>query len=175
MTPVVQLMKKKGNEYKGFMYAGCMMTQEGPKIIEFNIRFGDPECQPAMMMIKNGLYQPLSLALEGKLDEINIEFNQGGANCVVLASQGYPGDYEKGLPITGIDDANSLPGVKVFHAGTKKDNKDIVTAGGRVLGVTAYSKHGIQAAQTQSYKAVSAINIPNGFAYRLDIGDKGIT
>ena len=174
MTPLVQEMKKQGNEYKGFIYGGFMMTEKGPKVIEFNIRFGDPECQPAMMMIKNGLYQPLSLALEGKLDDVDIEFNPGASCCVVLASQGYPGSYKKGLPISGLDRANAIEGIKVFHAGTKLFDNQVVSSGGRVLGVTSYSPKGIADAQKIVYKAISKIKIPGKFHYRSDIADKAI-
>ena len=174
MTPLVQRMREQGNEYKGFVYGGFMMTEEGPKVIEFNIRFGDPECQPAMMMVRDGLYQPLSLALEGKLNEVDIGFNPGAASCVVLASQGYPGSYEKGLQIEGINEANSTDEVKVFHAGTKLDNGRILSSGGRVLGVTGYSPNGIADAQKLAYEAVSKIKVPGGFHYRKDIADKAL-
>jgi phosphoribosylamine--glycine ligase len=174
MTPIVQLMKKDGREYKGFLYAGMMMTADGPKVIEFNVRFGDPECQPAMMMLKNDLYAPLSLALEGRLDEISMEFNPGAACCVVLASQGYPGSYKKDLPISGLEKAKSLGNVKVFHAGTKLKEGGIVNSGGRVLGATAWSASGIAEAQKRAYGAVSLIDIPGGFHYRKDIANKAL-
>lgn len=174
LTPLVQEMKFRGKEYKGFLYAGMMMTKDGPNVIEFNIRFGDPECQPAMMMLKDSLYEPLSLALEGKLDEVKIDFNPGAACCVVLASQGYPGSYKKGLAISGIKEAEKIGCVKVFHAGTKLENGVLVTSGGRVLGVTSYSPDGIAAAQRYAYEAVSKISIPGGFHYRTDIADKAL-
>jgi phosphoribosylamine--glycine ligase len=174
MTPLVLKMKSDGNEYKGFLYAGMIMTQQGPKVIEFNVRFGDPECQPTMMMIKTDLYRPLSLALEGKLDEANIEFNSGAACCVVLASQRYPENYKKGFQITGLNKAGKIKNIKIFHAGTKLDGDNIVTAGGRVLGVTGYSPSGIIHAQQLVYEAVSKINIHGGFYYRKDIADKAI-
>ncbi|MDP2749402.1 MAG: phosphoribosylamine--glycine ligase [Nanoarchaeota archaeon] len=174
MNPIVQRMKERGHEYKGFLYAGMMMTKDGPKVIEFNARFGDPECQPAMMMLKNGLYAPLSLALEGKLDEIKLEIKGGAACCVVLASQGYPGDYKKGLEIKGLAEVASMQNVKVFHAGTAfaGEDKKIVTAGGRVLGVTAYSADGIIDAKTTAYAAASKIAVEGGWAIRSDISDK---
>lgn len=181
MTPVVQRMKEIGREYKGFLYAGMIMTEEGPKVIEFNIRFGDPECQPAMMMLKSDLYNSLSLALDGKLESKDLEFNPGAACCVVLTSQGYPEDkYKKnlGLDITGLDAAESLPGVKVFHAGTKRDGDRILNSGGRVLGVTAYYPYlteSIKHAQKMAYSAVSRINIPGGFAFRKDIASKALS
>lgn len=174
MTPVIQEMKKRDMEYKGFIYGGMIMTKGGPKVLEFNIRFGDPECQPVMMMMKTDLYKALSFALEGKLDEVNIEFKPGAACCLVLASRGYPGSYEKGLPISGLDEANAIEGIKVFHAGTKLVDGQIVSSGGRVSGVTSYSSEGIADAQKLVYKAASKINIPGGFYYRKDIADKAL-
>ncbi|MBR9704249.1 phosphoribosylamine--glycine ligase [Candidatus Pacearchaeota archaeon] len=177
MTPVVCEMKKRGMEYKGFMYAGMIMTEDGPKVIEFNIRFGDPEAQPAMMMLKSDLYKSLSFALEGRLDEVDSEFNPGAACCVVMASQGYPGSYKKGLSITGLDGANAIEGVKVFHAGTRMFGDGVVTSGGRVLGVTGYSPKGLQQAKDLSYEAVRKIfspENPDAFYCRRDIGEKGL-
>ncbi len=173
MAPIIRRMHEVGPEYKGFLYAGMMMTADGPKVIEFNARFGDPECQPAMMMLKNSLYEPISLALEGKLDEnFQFEFNPGAACCVVLASQGYPGKYEKGLQIIGLNEAAKVEGVKIFHAGTAEKDGQIVTAGGRVLGVTAYSPDGIREAQRLAYVAAELITTPGGFHRRGDIAEK---
>ncbi len=169
LTPVVQQIG-----YQGFLYAGMIMTAEGPKVLEFNVRFGDPECQPAMMMLKSDLYPILSSALEGKLDHVKMEFNPGASCCVVLASQGYPKNYKKGLVISGLDDAEKVSGVKVFHAGTKLEKDQILTAGGRVLGVTAYSPNGIADAQKLAYESVSKISIPEGFHYRKDIANKAL-
>lgn len=174
MNPVVQKMKEVGMEYKGFLYAGMIMTEQGPKVIEFNIRFGDPECQPAMMMSDGSLYDAISLSLDGKLSEAEIKFKEGASCCVVLASDGYPLKYEKGFPISGIDEANSIEGVKVFHAGTALKDGNVVTSGGRVLGVTAYSKEGIRAAQQLAYEGVSKISIPGGFSFRTDIAEKAL-
>ena len=174
MTPLVQRMKEQGNEYRGFLYGGFIMTQEGPKVIEFNIRFGDPECQPAMMMLKSDLYKALSSSLDGKLDQVKMEFNPGASCCVVLASQGYPGDYKKGLAISGLDEANRIHGVKVFHAGTKIGDGQILTSGGRVLGVTGYSPNGIADAQRLAYEAAAKITVPGEFHYRRDIANKAL-
>ncbi len=174
MTPLIRRMKENGNEYKGFLYAGMIMTKDGPKVIEFNIRFGDPECQPSMMMLKSDLYALISSALDEKLHETKAEFNCGAACCVVLASQGYPGSYKKGLPISGLDEATKIENVKVFHAGTKSENGNIITSGGRVLGITGYSPNGIAAAQILTYDAVSKISIPDGFSYRKDIASKAL-
>lgn len=174
MTPLVQRMKEQGTEYRGFLYGGFMMTKVGPKVIEFNIRFGDPECQPAMMMLKSDLYSAISSSLDGKLDQVKMEFNLGASCCVVLASQGYPESYKKGLLIGGLEDANRVNGVKVFHAGTKLDNRQILTSGGRVLGVTGYSSNGIADAQKLAYEGVSRITIPGDFHYRKDIANKSL-
>ncbi|MBL7147584.1 MAG: phosphoribosylamine--glycine ligase [Nanoarchaeota archaeon] len=182
MAPLVQIMKKDGREFKGFLYAAVMMTENGPKILEYNCRFGDPEAQPGVMMLEDGLYEPISVALEGRLDEINFKFKPGAACCVVMASDGYPGKYEKGFPIGGLEDVAELNDVKIFHASTKSDEKGIVTNGGRVLGVTAYSKDGIRDAQERAYEAVSIIDKStkelNGgkevFVYRRDIGAKAL-
>ena len=178
LTPVVRKMKEQGREYKGFLYTGMIMTDLEPKVIEFNIRFGDPECQPAMMMLKNDLYSALSLSLEGRLDEVKMEFNPGAACCVVLASQGYPSnEYKKrlGLKISGLYEASKINGVKVFHAGTEQKNGEILTSGGRVLGVTGYSPNGIADAQKLAYEAVSRITVPDGFHFRKDIASKALT
>lgn len=174
MTPLIQRMREQGNEYKGVLYAGMMMTREGPRVIEFNIRFGDPECQPAMTILKSDLYNALSSCLDGQVNQVEMQFNPGAACCVVLASQGYPESYKKGLVISGLDEANRIPGVKVFHAGTKLDKDQILTSGGRVLGVTGYSKNGTADAQRLAYEGVSKISIPWGFHFRRDIANKAL-
>ena len=174
MTPLVQRMGERGNPYKGFLYTGCMMTRDGPKVLEFNVRFGDPECQPAMMLLGGDLYELLSLGLEGKLGQRKVQFNAGAACCVVLASQGYPEGYKKGLSVQGLEEVSRLDGVKVFHAGTVFEDGKVLTSGGRVLGVTGYSSKGIKEAQRLAYDAVSRISIPEGFHYRTDIGSKAI-
>ncbi|MFH1307659.1 MAG: phosphoribosylamine--glycine ligase [archaeon] len=189
-VPLVRYMKnERGIEYKGFIYGGMIMTKEGPKVIEYNIRFGDPEAQPAMMMLKNGLYQPLNLALDGRLDEIDLEFNKGASVCVVLASDGYPEKYDKGFEIKGLDAVKEMDNVIVFHAGTKirggdksysgtEFYKTPLTSGGRVLGVTAYGEgasvfDSIRKAQELAYSAVDKIGLVGSkFHYRTDIGRK---
>ncbi len=181
MNPVVHEMMRRGNTYKGFLYAGMINTKEGLKVIEFNARFGDPEAQPAMMIFKDSIYIPLSLALEGKLDQVKMNFKQGASCCVILASKGYPIKYEKGYIIKGINKANMIPDVKVFHSGTKYVDDDIVTDGGRVLGLTSYSAKGIRDAKELAYKGASIISEStkgfNGFEvfhYRKDIADKAL-
>ncbi len=174
MTPLVLKMKEEGNEYRGFLYAGMIMSGSGLKIIEFNARFGDPECQPVMMMIKSDLYKIISKALAGKLNEVQIDFNPGASCCVVLSSKDYPGDYEIDLPISGLENVANMKNVQVFHAGTKLKGDKILTNGGRVLGVTAYSQENLLSAQRLAYEAVSKINIPGGFHYRGDIAKKAL-
>lgn len=190
MTPIVQEMQSQGVEYRGFLYAGMMMTNHGPKVLEFNVRFGDPECQPAMMMLDSDLYEILSLALEGNIKQINPEFNPGAACCVVLASQGYPVDYKNkiGIPIFGLGPVEEISqfisgnnqtgyNIKVFHSGTAIKGNDIVINGGRVLGVTAYSSGGLKKARDLAYKFAEEISGKTGkdiFHYRKDIGIKGL-
>lgn len=167
LTPIVQEMRNLGAIYKGFIYAGIIKTKEGFKVLEFNVRFGDPECQPAMMMLKSDLYDILSCILEGRLHN-NIQFS-GFSCCVVLASNGYPGYYKKYLPISGLEEAEKIENVKIFHAGTKKEGNGLYSIGGRVLGVTGYSLNNIEEARKNAYKAISKIKIPGGFSYRKDI------
>lgn len=170
MTPVAEALG-----FVGFLYLGGMMTKDGVKVIEYNIRFGDPECQPGMMMIKSDLFELISRGLEGKLNADAIEFNPGAACCVVLAAKGYPEDVsaEKGKIICGIEAANELGGAKVFHAGTKlNDAGNTVISGGRVLGVTGYSPDGLLEAQARTYRAASLISTESGFHFRKDIGAK---
>ena len=165
MIPIVEK-----TQHRGFLYVGMMLNEGDLKVIEFNARFGDPEAQPAMMLLKESLYVPLKLSLEGKVLESSLEFKEGASCCVVLASKGYPENYKIGLPISGIEEAEKVEGVKIFHAGTKFEN-GWVTNGGRVLGVTSYSERGIAESQKLSYEAASKINIPGGFHYRKDIGE----
>ncbi|MEK6852266.1 MAG: phosphoribosylamine--glycine ligase [Nanoarchaeota archaeon] len=177
MTPTVQRMKETGAEFIGFLYAGMIMTREGPKVLEFNCRLGDPEWPPTAPLIKGDLCEVIYLALERKLEQVKLEYNQGAACCVVLASRGYPNEYEykRGLQIEGIKEAEKIENVKVFHAGTKIEGRSIVTDGGRVLEVTAYSKEGINTAQKLAYEAASKIKVSGGFHYRKDIGNKELT
>ena len=169
MLPVVRRIN-----YRGFLYAGMMLTNEGPKVIEFNARFGDPECQSAMMLLEDSLHTPLKLSLEGRVSEASLTFKEGASCCIVLASKGYLGEYEKGLLISGVEKAEKIEGIKIFPAGVRFENDGWYTNGGRVLGVTSYSKEGIAEAQKLAYEAVSKINIPGGFHYRKDIANKAI-
>jgi phosphoribosylamine--glycine ligase len=172
LKPFVSGMKQEGIIYKGVIYAGIMITKEGPRVLEFNSRFGDPETQPILMRMKSDILPLFEAVVAGKLDNRMIEWDKRAAVCVVLASGGYPGKYEKGLPITGIDKVDQLESAVVFHAGTKLDNNRVVTSGGRVLGVTALGE-GVKFAMDKAYQAVSFINFRN-MHYRKDIGKKAL-
>ncbi len=168
MKRVIEYMAEQGTPFHGFLYAGMMKTEQGPKVLEFNVRFGDPECQPAMMLLTSDLYEVLSNAVDGK--QTPLQFKPGNASCVVLASRGYPNAYNKNLPIHGLD--LQLPDVEIFHAGTKMQDGNVVTSGGRVLGVTGYSAQGLEAACTLAYAGLHQIVDATGdvFHYRSDIG-----
>lgn len=169
LVPVVHAMEREAKSYQGFLYAGLMLTVGGPKVLEFNVRLGDPETQAILPRLKSDLLHVLSLAADRKLDQAEpLEWDTRAACCVVLASGGYPGSYEPGHPIEGLDAANAVPDVSVFHAGTASSNNRVVTAGGRVLGVTALGD-GVAAAQETAYKALKKIRFQDAY-YRTDIG-----
>ncbi len=173
LVPVVHAMKRARRPFKGVLYAGLMLTSSGPKVLEFNVRFGDPECQPLLMRLKTDLVDILEAAADGKLAELApLEWDDRPSTCVVMASEGYPGDYEKGRVITGLEAAAKLEDVKVFHAGTKNENDQVVNAGGRVLGVTAMGSS-ISNAKLQAYKAVKEIRWQGAWC-RKDISDKAL-
>lgn len=173
LVPTVHAMKRSRNLFKGVLYAGLMITHQGPKVLEFNVRFGDPECQPLLMRLESDLATLLEATADGRLDECEpLKWDPRPAVCVVMASEGYPGSYEKGQPIRGLADAEQLPDVKVFHAGTSMADGQVVTNGGRVLGVTALGTS-ISAAKLQAYKAVKCIRWPGAWC-RKDISDKAL-
>lgn len=172
LVPTVHAMNREGRRYKGVLYAGLMITRSGPKVVEFNCRFGDPEIQPVAMRLDTDLVDLLNAVVDTKLDKVDIKWKDEAAVCVVMASGGYPGDYEKGKAITGINEAEKLDGVKVFHAGTAMKTGKIVTNGGRVLNVTALGKD-IPAAIENAYEAVSKISFDEAH-YRKDIGKKAL-
>jgi phosphoribosylamine--glycine ligase len=173
LVPIVDAIHRSGTRYNGVLYAGLMLTTTGPKVLEFNTRFGDPETQPIMMRLKSDLFEALMATAEGKLDTITLEWDRRPSVCVVMASGGYPGKYEPGKAISGLDEANAIPDVKVFHAGTIKNSLGrVVSSGGRVLGVTALGET-ISAAKAQAYKAVEKITF-DGAYYRKDISDKAL-
>jgi len=162
----------EGIDFHGMLYPGIMLTDDGPKVLEFNARFGDPETQVYLPRLENDLVDLLEASIDGTLDQHELRWSDLSVVCVVIASGGYPGSYEKGKVITGIADADALPGVKVFHAGTKLDGGDTVTSGGRVLGVTALSQ-GLQAARDLAYEAAAKIQFEGAFT-RSDIAAKAL-
>ncbi len=168
MKPAVRAMSQLGRTYTGVLYAGLMINGGQPSVLEFNARFGDPETQPLMARLKSDLGEVLTATLEERLDEVKLEWDPRPAVCVVMASGGYPGSYEKGKVIEGLEDAQAMEDVVVFHAGTKKQGDGIVTSGGRVLGVTALGDD-IRPAIDRAYEAVSKISW-EGVHYRKDIG-----
>ena len=171
LVPTVHAMKRARQPFRGVLYAGLMMTHQGPKVLEYNARFGDPECQPLLMRLKSDLVDVLEATIDGRLEEAgNLEWDARPAVCVVMASEGYPGSYERCKPIRGLDEASRLPDVKVFHAGTAAVDGQVVTDGGRVLGVTALGDS-IFAAKRQAYAAVKCIRWEGAWC-RKDISDK---
>lgn len=172
LVPTVDGMNRNGTPYKGILYAGIMITQGGPRTLEFNVRFGDPETQPILMRLKSDLLEVMLSVCDGRLDEMSMEWDSRPAVCVVMSSGGYPGDYEKGKVISGLEEAGKLEDVVVFHAGTAEKDGDIVTSGGRVLGVTAVGET-IAAAKKKAYEAVDKISFDGAYC-RRDIADKAI-
>jgi phosphoribosylamine--glycine ligase len=171
LVPTIHTMKRNRKPFRGVLYAGLMLTQAGPKVLEYNVRFGDPECQPLLMRLKSDLLDILEATVDGRLDEIETpEWDPRPAICVVVASQGYPGSYENGRAITGLEKAADIPDVKVFHAGTKLVDGTVVTNGGRVLGVTALGDN-LATAKLNAYTAVQAVRWPGAWC-RKDISDK---
>ena len=172
LVPIVDAMRRDFGRYEGVLYVGLMFTPAGPKVIEFNCRFGDPECQPLMMRLKSDLLEAMIATAEHRLDEVTLEWDTRPAVCVVMSSAGYPGPYRKGFEITGVEEADAMDDVKVFHAGTAWQGDKLVTAGGRVLGVTALGDTLAQA-QEQAYGALTKINWQGAY-WRNDIADKAI-
>lgn len=172
MIPIVRALEIEGSPYLGFLYAGVMISDGRAQVLEFNVRMGDPEAQPLLFRMKSDLVPFLVHAIDGSLEGKAIEWFPDDSICVVMASNGYPGSYEKGKKIKGIELADSIAGVKVFHAGTGPGQDGYVTAGGRVLGVTAKAS-GIEAAIKKAYEAVDKIKW-EGVHYRTDIGKKAL-
>ena len=173
MIPTVRGMAKEGWKYQGVLYAGLMIKGENPKVLEFNARFGDPEAQPLLMRMKSDLVPVLEATIDGNLAGQKVEWEDRASVCVVMASGGYPGSYEKGKPITGLEEAARVPDAFVFHAGTTFKEGKVITHGGRVLGVTALGS-GIQEAIQRAYEAVAKISWEGAY-YRKDIGQKAIS
>ncbi len=172
IKPTVSAFAERGRPYMGVLYLGLMITKDGPKLVEYNCRFGDPECQVLMPRLKSDLLTALLAARDGALDSLDLRWRDEAALTVVMASKGYPGSYEKGHVISGLEDAARLPGVTLFHAGTQRRGSDIVAVGGRVLNVTAIGKD-VAEARDRAYEAVRRIHW-DGCFYRNDIGWRAI-
>jgi phosphoribosylamine--glycine ligase len=172
IRPTIAAMKARGMPYMGVLYAGLMIKDGEPKLIEYNCRFGDPECQVLMMRLKSDLATALLAARDGVLDRVDLRWNDDAALTVVMATKGYPGDYAKGSAIEGVDKAAALPDVEIFHAATKADGGRLLADGGRVLDVTARGKS-VGDAQKRAYEAVDRIHWPEGFC-RRDIGWRAV-
>ena len=170
--PVVAGMKAEGAEYKGVLYCGLMMTARGPMVLEFNCRFGDPETQPVLMRLESDLVEALEASIDGRVSDGDFRWSADASVCVVMASGGYPGTFEVGKKISGIEDAEKVAGVKVFHAGTTKHDDAYFTAGGRVLGVTARATS-LEEAVERAYEAVGKISF-GGVYYRKDIAARAL-
>jgi phosphoribosylamine--glycine ligase len=172
LQPWLAGCKEEQIDYRGILYPGIMLTKNGSKVLEFNARFGDPETQVYLTRLENDLLELLESSVNGTLQKIDLKWKEKSAVCVVMASGGYPGGYKKGLPISGLDQAEKVPGLKVFHAGTSNQNNTIVTNGGRVLGVTALGAD-LRKARERAYAGVSKIRF-EGAHFRHDIAAKAL-
>lgn len=170
LKKTVEAMNTEGRHYSGVLYAGLMLTRTGPKVLEFNCRFGDPETQAVLPRLKTDLVDVMLAVIEGRLSEITLEWSEMAAVCVVAASGGYPGKYETGKPITGLQDAANVSDAFIFHAGTREEQGDIFTAGGRVLGVTALGEN-LNSAAKRAYSTLELIKFDK-MHYRRDISVK---
>lgn len=164
----VNAMKAEGRPFKGVIFFGLMLTEEGPKVLEYNARFGDPEAQVVLPRMKNDIIEVVEACIDGTLDQVDLQFEDNAAVCVVLASEGYPVAYDKGLPISGLEEFRNHEGYYCFHAGTKFDGEQIVTSGGRVLGITAKGKD-LKEARANAYAATEWVKFDNKYM-RHDIG-----
>jgi phosphoribosylamine--glycine ligase len=172
LVPVVHALGRERIAYRGVLYAGLMITKGGPRVLEFNCRFGDPETQAVLPRLRSDLLDLLLATVEGRLDECALEWDPRPAVCVVMASAGYPASPERGVPIEGVEEAAAMPGVSVFHAGTEMEGGRLVTAGGRVLGVTALGDD-LAAARDLAYRAVARIRF-RGAQVRNDIAERAL-
>jgi len=172
IQPTVRGMAARGMPFKGVLFLGVMITRDGPKLYEYNVRFGDPECQVLMMRLKSDLLAALIATADGVLDTFDLRWHDDTALTVVMAANGYPGDYAKDSEIRGLEKARALPGVEIFHAGTRRDGNRLLAIGGRVLCVTARGRSVVEA-QARAYAALRAIDWPGGF-YRTDIGWRAV-
>lgn len=172
LVPIVDGLAREKIEYRGVLYAGLMITPNGPKVLEFNCRFGDPETQPLMMRLKSDLLEVMLAVADDRLDQVQLRWDPRPALCVVATSKGYPGTYPTGLPITGVAEADAMSDVKVFHSGTRMDGKQLVTDGGRVLSVTAIGQTIIDV-RRRAYQAMDQIHF-DGMHFRRDIAHQAI-
>ena len=172
VLPTVRAMRERGTPFKGVLYAGLMIVDGAPKLIEYNVRFGDPEAQVLMVRLKSDLLPALIAVAEGRLGDVALDWHDEAALCVVMAARGYPGAYAKGSEIKGLDEAGRDPDVQIFHAGTRADGGRILAEGGRVLGITARGAS-IGEAQARAYAAIDKIDWPGGF-FRRDIGWRAV-
>ena len=168
ILPTVRAMKAIGAPYRGVLFAGLMITKDGPKLIEYNVRFGDPETQVLMLRMMSDIVPALIAARDGQLKAFDLRWYPDAALTVVMAANGYPGDYQRGTAIEGLGEAAKVEGVEIFHAGTKADGGKILANGGRVLNVSALGKS-VSEAQARAYQAIDRIKWPEGFC-RRDIG-----
>jgi phosphoribosylamine--glycine ligase len=172
IRPTVASMAKRGTPFKGVLYLGVMITKDGPKLYEYNVRFGDPECQVLMLRLKSDLLAALLATADGVLRSFDLRWYDEPALTVVMATNGYPGEYKNGSVIDGLDAARAVPGVEVFHAGTRQEGSRLLASGGRVLNVSARGKT-VAEAQRRAYEAIAKIDWPGGFC-RSDIGWRAI-
>lgn len=172
VQPTLDGMAAEDAPFRGMLYCGLMMTARGPMVLEYNTRFGDPETQAILMRLDSDLAEALEACAEGRLSETELRWKPGASACVVASSAGYPGSYKTGFPITGLKDAAAVPGVEIFHAGTALSNGEIVTSGGRVLGVTAIGSD-LSEALRQAYEALDRIHF-EGMYFRRDIGHRAL-
>jgi phosphoribosylamine--glycine ligase len=170
--PTVQGMAEEGTPFVGVLYCGLMMTPRGPEVLEYNARFGDPETQAILMRLESDLVDALEACIDGRLAETTLRWSSGASACVVASSAGYPGSYRTGLPVTGLGAAAQVPGVEIFHSGTARVGGQLVTSGGRVLGVTAMADS-LNEALGRAYQALSEIQF-EGIYYRRDIGHRAV-
>lgn len=170
LVPILHALRSEGIVYRGVIYAGLMITPGGPKVLEFNVRFGDPETQPVLPRLESDLVPALLACVQGNLEKAHLVWDERPSVCVVMASEGYPGSYQTGREIHGLDSLKTREDVIVFHAGTRSENGRVLTAGGRVLGVTALGKD-LKDAQTRAYQAVKQISFEGAYC-RTDIGNK---
>jgi phosphoribosylamine--glycine ligase len=172
IRPTVQAMAARGTPYKGVLYLGVMITNDGPRLYEYNVRFGDPECQVLMLRLKSDLLAALLATADGVLETFDLRWHDDPALTIVMASKGYPGAYASGTEIRGLDAARGIEGVEIFHAGTRQEGDRVLAAGGRVLNVTARGRT-VAEAKARAEEAIAKIDWPDGF-HRTDIGWRAI-